>query len=90
MDDPDAAVRRAAAASTAKILRIKLNYRPDAPPDERQEQIRKLRLWWRNPENSGLVGGVFIPATNKRCCPNRCRLRGAHQLHRQVAIGMLH
>ncbi|MCE5325700.1 MAG: HEAT repeat domain-containing protein [Planctomycetaceae bacterium] len=59
MDDPDAAVRRAAAGAAAKILRIELNYRPDALPEQRKEQIRKLRLWWSNPENSGLVGGYY-------------------------------
>ncbi|MCE5279485.1 MAG: HEAT repeat domain-containing protein [Planctomycetaceae bacterium] len=59
MDDPDAAVRRAAAGAAATILRIKLNYHPDALPEQRQEQIRKLRLWWKNPENSGLVGGYY-------------------------------
>jgi len=59
LNDPKLNVRRAAGRAVAKITRLRLNYRPDDPEPKRLEQIRKLKLWWSNPDNVGLVGGYY-------------------------------
>jgi len=59
MNDPQLSVRRAAGRAVAKITRLRLYYRPDAPEPQRLEQIRKLKLWWSDVDNRGLVGGYY-------------------------------